>query len=130
MSPDYQDIRKLIEGRFRRRVVFVVHLTLFILTLVIAAWYILTQYVYDKDWNNLLYLAVWGVLLGLHWAYLVMAKRRDQEVERAWYHAYGAKPPDRVNPTYPEDEFHPTRLSEDGDWMVEYEAKEKPKRRG
>jgi len=128
MSPDYQEIRKLIERRFRRRVLFVAHMSAFIVTLIITAWYVLTQYVYIGDWNNLWYLAGWAIILVLHWGYLLMAKQRDQEIEQAWYHAYGGASADRMQ-YVPEDESF-TRLSEDGEWMMGDIRVEKPKRRG
>jgi hypothetical protein len=127
MNPDFQQIRQLIERRYRRRIRFALHLTLFILALMAVAWYLIDQYPYTRDPFLLAVMAAWGVILASHWGYVAMSNARDREVESAWERVYGKAESDA------EDQYAArlvsARLYADEDVEVQDEwIEEKPKR--
>ena len=101
MKPDYQEIRKLIEGRFRRRLLFMLHFLAFIVAVTATASWISTHYVYAGDWENLWYLVGWGAILFAHWLFYSLANRRDREIEATWERVYGRS----VSDDGPEQKF-------------------------
>jgi hypothetical protein len=127
MTTSYDEIRKLIERRYRRRLIFGLHLTLFGLTVLGVAWWMMTHVVYAPDLDNLWYLVGWGIFLLVHWGYFRLASARDAEIEAAWAR-YGRNDlPEKSKP----DEANWLALSDDGeliDWTDE--PGEKLKRRG
>lgn len=128
MNPDFQTIRKLIERRYRRRIVFGLHLTIFTCVVGVTAWWMLTHQVYQADLKNLWYLVGWTVILFLHWLIYTLINMRDREIESAWERVYGKSSSDTVVSELT-DRPIPNRL-----WLAETEsfeddwAAEKPKR--
>lgn len=127
MNPDFQQIRTLIERRYRRRIRFALHLTVFILALMAVAWYMVSQYPITRDATLLAFAVAWGVILASHWGYVAMSNARDREVESAWERVYGKAAPDA------EDQYASrsvsSRLYADEDVEVQDEwIEEKPKR--
>jgi hypothetical protein len=115
MTPSYQEIRNLIERRFRRRLLFVLHFVAFMTAVLATAWWISTHWVYPGDWKNLAYLGGWGALVFIHWLYYNLANRRDCEIESAWERVYGEA---RRSDT----DDYPAYISDDGeliDWTDE-----------
>ncbi len=125
MSPAYDDIRKLIERRFRRRMFFSSHLIFFMAAVIVTSWWILTHEVYYPDWQNLWYLAGWAVIFFLHALFYRLSNARDREIERSWA-LYGEKHKHETSdyPAYLSDQL------QEVDWDETEMLSEKPKRRG
>ena len=73
MNPDYNTVRRLIEGRFRRRIVLGLHFVLFTGAVAVTAVWMLTHQVYQGDLKNLWFLVGWAVVLFLHWLAYTLA---------------------------------------------------------
>jgi hypothetical protein len=95
MKPDYQTVRKLIEGRFQRRLIFMLHFLAFMVAVGATAAWISTHYVYAGDWDNLAYLGLWGVIVFAHWLYYLLLNARDREIEAAWERIYKDDEPEQ-----------------------------------
>jgi hypothetical protein len=126
----YDEIRKLIERRYRRQIMLGLHLTLFVLAAAGTTLWMLTHTVYQGDLKNLWILPGWAFFLFVHWVYFRLANGRDKEIEAAWMR-YGRNDiPEKPRPK----EAYWTALSDDGeliDWTDEpSEKREKLKRRG
>jgi hypothetical protein len=128
MSPTYDDIRKLIERRFRRRMFFSFHAIFFMAAVIVTGWWILTHEVYYGDWQNLWYLAGWAVIFFLHALLYRLSNARDREIEAIWSGVYGVVSPEKQKFGLEEDRY--VHLFEDGEWIGDIEATERPKRRG
>ena len=127
MKPDYQTVRKLIEGRFRRRLIFMLHFLIFMVVVGVTAGWISGHFVYPSDRENLWYLVGWGTILFVHWLVYSLANRRDREIEATWARLYGRSAPDDE----PEQKFKPAPnrlLSYDASEVEDEWLEEKPKR--
>jgi hypothetical protein len=128
MNPDFQEIRKLIERRFRRRALFGLHFIAFAATVIVTTWWMYSHPVYPGDWQNLWYLAGWAVIFLGHWLFYRLANTRDQEIEAAWERSYGST---MLDAEESEQKFKPTsnrlRLFENDEVQDEW-VEEKPKR--
>src|SRR6266496_2636728 len=89
MNPDFLEIRTLIERRYRRRIRFAAHFTIFVVAAMVTTWYMMTQYYYTQNQTFVALMAGWIVILIVHWGYLRLANGRDQEIESAWERVYG-----------------------------------------
>jgi hypothetical protein len=131
MTPTHQEIHKLIERRFRRRLLFTLHFLAFMAAVLATAWWISTHWVYPGDWKNLAYLGGWGALLFVHWLYYNLANGRDREIEAAWERVYGEADLFAEKPKHTlldNEDFLPA--AHDAGWMQDVEFAEKTKRRG
>jgi len=131
MTPNYEEVRNLIERRFRRRLLFGLHFVAFMAAVLVTAWWISTHYVYPGDYGNLVYLGGWGAIFVIHWLYYLLANARDREIQSVWTRVYGdaALTADRPKHVLEEDQDF-MHLSSDAEWINGLEDAEKPKRRG
>ncbi len=126
MNPDFQEIRKLIERRYWRRLLFVLHFLAFMVAIIATASWLSTHYLYEA-WENLWFLVGWGAILFVHWLFYSFANRRDREIEATWERLYGRSTPDDE----PNQKFKPALsrlLSYDASKVQDEWFDEKPKR--
>ncbi|MEO8612785.1 MAG: hypothetical protein ABI690_33130 [Chloroflexota bacterium] len=128
MNPDFLEIRTLIERRYRRRIRFALHFTVFVLAAMVTTWYMLTQYYYTQNQIFVAIMVAWTLCLVFHWGYLRLANGRDQEIESAWERIYGKFSPDAA-PSEQITSSAPNRLlSDDASEIPDAWVDEKPKR--
>lgn len=123
MTPTFNDIRKQVERRYRRQVIFGLHLTLFIAVCAYLGCWLLTHELYFRDAQHLWIMAMWFVFLAAHWFVMRLGNTRDREIQQAW---------ERYGFNYkPEFETYPAYLSGDDEvveWQPEDSMFEKAKR--
>src|SRR5688572_17167572 len=128
MSPTYDDIRKLIERRFRRQVLFGLHLSAFLFLSVVLGWWVLTREPVPGDMQHMWLIAAWFAVIVAHGFIVRMANARDREIEAMWSGVYGVVSSEKQKFGLDEDRY--VYLFEDGEWIGDIEATEKPKQRG
>jgi TRAP-type uncharacterized transport system fused permease subunit len=114
MLPTYDEIRKLIERRYRRWVIFALHLSIFVFWFAVLGWWVITREPVPGDMQNLWIMAAWFAALIAHGFIVYMSNARDREIERAW-ERYGGKHKREMDD-------YPVYLSDDGelvDWTDE-----------
>ena len=132
MQPSYDEIRRMIERRYRRTLLLGLHVTAFVLVALYIGWWMLTHVVYYPDVNNLGLLLLWAFVLFIHWCYFRLTDTRDQEIKTAWERY--AERPEQSSAAWESETDNRLELSDDDewrDWTDEPDAlHEKPKRRG
>jgi hypothetical protein len=127
---NYDEIRKLIERRYRRQIILGFHLAVFVLIGVGTTVWMLTHTVYEGDLKNLWLFPGWAFIVFVHWAYFRLANARDREIEAAWTR-YGREA--NYEKSKPDD-ANWMALSDEGeliDWTDEpSDVREKLKRHG
>jgi hypothetical protein len=116
---EYQDIVKRVNNRYRRRVVFLINAGLFgvmfMSSLTVPTWNRGSLYAL---------MAVWGVVLLVHFAWLLLAGARDRAIQREVERARAASVP-----IYHDVRAYDRLSAEDSDEMVELDAAYMPKRK-
>jgi hypothetical protein len=127
MNPDFQEMRTLIEWRYRRRIRFALHFTVFVLAAMVTTWYMLTQYYYTQNQMFVAIMVAWTLCLVFHWGYLRLANGRDHEIESAWERVYGKAAPELIPAEPIPRRANRLRLVEN-DQVQDAWVEEKPKR--
>jgi hypothetical protein len=127
MNPDFQEIRKLFERRYRRRLLFVLHFIAFMIGVAAMVSWLSTRFMYAENMEYLWFLAGWGVILFVHWLFYSLANRHDREIEAIWERLYSRATSDDE----PEQKFKPAPnrlLSYDANEVQDEWVEEKPMR--
>lgn len=117
-TPSYEEIRRQVERRYRRRALFIYHLIIACAGIP-ALWFVAGR----NGIVSLVITVLWVGLLLLHGVRLLMEGAKDREIERTWRRYYGDIGYEDVKPK------RSFRLSDDAELeVIEDDDYAKPKR--
>jgi hypothetical protein len=131
MKQNFDHIRTSIIRRYRRQIIFGLHLSLFVFWFAVLGWWVITREPVPGDMQHMWLMAAWFAAVIAHGFIVRVANARDREIESAWERMYGEVSPSADKPKHSlveEDDLVP--LSYESGRVQDVDFMEKPKQHG